>query len=264
MTTAVQTPPVSLTIKPGECTASKILNNALINTVALTALSMGFWAVCGSALASPAILITLAGANIVLLGAYIYERIEELSYEVSLVTAVVQSYVFADAYPWWNEIDNGLYLGRIPLHGHGHLESLPKLGKSVAVLSLLRPFELEDHYLVTTAINHSEWEKLKIISLQIPAVDYAPVSIEHLNQAVQFIREMREQRKTVYVHCKAGVGRSATAIACYLLAEGLQNGQKFATPDDAIQYVQSKRPNVMIGNDPGRKAIVAFFHHLHQ
>ena len=38
-----------------------------------------------------------------------------------------------------------------------------------------------------------------------------------IQRGVAFIEEMNQNEKTVYVHCKAGRGRSTTLVACYLM-----------------------------------------------
>ena len=38
-----------------------------------------------------------------------------------------------------------------------------------------------------------------------------------LKKGVEFIEEMNLSENSVYVHCKAGRGRSTTLVACYLM-----------------------------------------------
>ena len=54
--------------------------------------------------------------------------------------------------------------------------------------------------------------------LCLETVDFnnAP-SHDMLNKGVEFIEDMKQQGSSVYVHCKAGRGRSATLVACYLM-----------------------------------------------
>lgn len=63
-----------------------------------------------------------------------------------------------------------------------------------------------------------EWLKLGVIHLQLPTVDFnnAP-KYDELKQGVKFIKQFDSKKKSCYVHCKAGRGRSATLIACYLI-----------------------------------------------
>jgi protein-tyrosine phosphatase len=84
-----------------------------------------------------------------------------------------------------------------------------------------------------------------------------------IQRGIQFIRDMQAEGRTVYVHCKAGVGRSATIVAGKLLQDGLANGTKFPSADAAIQYIRSIRNHVTIYKGHARAAIVQFFQRLH-
>jgi len=63
-----------------------------------------------------------------------------------------------------------------------------------------------------------------------------PPDVEWLGRAVGFIAEQRRLGKTVYVHCLAGVDRSATVTTAYLMQE---HGW---TRDRALAFVREKRP----------------------
>lgn len=60
--------------------------------------------------------------------------------------------------------------------------------------------------------------------------------LEWLERAVGFIAEQRRRGKTVYVHCLAGVDRSAMLTTAYLMREhGWTRGR-------ALAFVREKRP----------------------
>ena len=63
-------------------------------------------------------------------------------------------------------------------------------------------------------------------------------TLEWLNKVVDFIDEQRQAGRTVYVHCMAGVNRSAAATAAYLMRE---NGW---SREQALAFLRSKRPQV--------------------
>ena len=46
--------------------------------------------------------------------------------------------------------------------------------------------------------------------------DSAP-TVDEIEKAVAFIKTFREKQQSVYVHCKAGRGRSAFLVVCYLV-----------------------------------------------
>ncbi|XP_022790362.1 phosphatidylglycerophosphatase and protein-tyrosine phosphatase 1-like isoform X1 [Stylophora pistillata] len=88
-----------------------------------------------------------------------------------------------------------------------------------------------------------EWENWGVTQLHLPTVDFnnAP-SQEMLRRGVEFIEEMNQNQNSVYVHCKAGRGRSATLATCYVMKA------KKLSPMDAHQYIKSKRPHILIAS----------------
>ena len=54
--------------------------------------------------------------------------------------------------------------------------------------------------------------------VQLETVDFnnAP-SPEKIEEGLKFIEKIKQEGHSVYVHCKAGRGRSATLVACYLM-----------------------------------------------
>jgi len=63
-----------------------------------------------------------------------------------------------------------------------------------------------------------EWAEWGVTQLQLATIDFnnAP-SQEMLQRGVGFIEKMNRNKESVYVHCKAGRGRSTTLVACYLM-----------------------------------------------
>lgn len=63
-----------------------------------------------------------------------------------------------------------------------------------------------------------EWAEWGVVQLQLATIDFnnAP-SQEMLQRGVGFIEKMNRNENSVYVHCKAGRGRSTTLVACYLM-----------------------------------------------
>ena len=78
---------------------------------------------------------------------------------------------------------------------------------------------------------------------QVEASLWAPVfegsdepTVEWLGRAVDFIGTQRRAGRVVYVHCLAGMNRSATVVAAYLMSEHAWSR------DEALAYLRSKRP----------------------
>ncbi len=62
--------------------------------------------------------------------------------------------------------------------------------------------------------------------------------VEWLGRVVEFIAAQRQAGRTVYVHCLAGVNRSAAVATAYLMRE---HGW---TRDEALAFLRAKRPQV--------------------
>ncbi len=62
-----------------------------------------------------------------------------------------------------------------------------------------------------------EYEKHGIEQFYMPTVDFTHPAYDDVCRAIEFIEAKVEDKKTVYIHCKAGRGRSATVAICWLM-----------------------------------------------
>ncbi len=69
----------------------------------------------------------------------------------------------------------------------------------------------------------------------IPIEDYAPPTMQQMNEFTTMVEDAVENGQPVGVHCSAGLGRSGTMAAAYLVAKG-------HPPDEAIRMVRRARP----------------------
>lgn len=131
---------------------------------------------------------------------------------------------------WWDQVDQFLLLGAVPFPKD--VPRLKQLGVG-GVITLNEPYE--------TLVPTSLYLAHEIDHLVIPTRDYlfAPSFVD-ISQAVDFIHQNASSGRTTYVHCKAGRGRSTTIVLCYLVR------YKHMTPIDALEYVRSRRPRVLL------------------
>jgi len=71
--------------------------------------------------------------------------------------------------------------------------------------------------------------------LHLPVVDMTSPSLDQLTQAVAFMRAVLDAGGRVVAHCGAGLGRTGTVLAAYLVATGISSS-------NAILQVRVQRP----------------------
>jgi atypical dual specificity phosphatase len=252
----------------------RVIQSRLVQTLATIGVSLGF-VFSATKLSAAAV---IAGITIVPLHLFygavilaaaltlgsIYLMRKELLYEVSLWKTVLGNKMNPDKNPWCNEIIDGLFLGAQPMLNLNHPSELTEKGIT-SILTLLETDHEFGMTLFTEAVQPQDWAKLGIEQKIIESPDFLPVSQEKIEEAVEFIREKLGKGEPVYVHCKAGRGRSATAVICYLLKYGIENPDKtttrFSSVQEAIEFVKGKRNAINI-NPRQRKAIEQYFKNL--
>ncbi|HWZ18438.1 MAG TPA: dual specificity protein phosphatase 23 [Ktedonobacteraceae bacterium] len=77
--------------------------------------------------------------------------------------------------------------------------------------------------------------KVGILTEYIPIVDFTAPTLKQVEQAIMMINFYIERNMPVAVHCLAGLGRTGTILACYLVGEG-------KSADEAITIIRRWRP----------------------
>ncbi|KAL7471630.1 hypothetical protein ACHAXS_011969 [Conticribra weissflogii] len=108
---------------------------------------------------------------------------------------------------WTTVVDETVVLGGAPFGFMGYPERLADKFGVRGVVNMC------DEYRGPV----SSYRKLGIEHLHLPTVDHFEPSVDDLKRAVSFIQKHESQGGKVYVHCRAGHGRSAAAVFAWLL-----------------------------------------------
>eukprot|EP01138_Halocafeteria_seosinensis_P009760 gb/GECG01009971.1/.p1 GENE.gb/GECG01009971.1/~~gb/GECG01009971.1/.p1 ORF type:complete len:330 (+),score=15.59 gb/GECG01009971.1/:1-990(+) len=73
-----------------------------------------------------------------------------------------------------------------------------------------------------------------IEQLHLPVSDGDCPSLEYIDKAVTLIEKRATSEEKVFVHCKCGMGRSATVVYCHLIRRGWK-------PEEALKSIRSVR-----------------------
>jgi atypical dual specificity phosphatase len=71
--------------------------------------------------------------------------------------------------------------------------------------------------------------------LHLPITDMQPPTLGDVERFIQFVRQMEIENHAIGVHCQAGLGRTGTILACYLINAGYG-------PTKAIEEIRRVRP----------------------
>lgn len=74
-----------------------------------------------------------------------------------------------------------------------------------------------------------------LAEVHLPVPDFAPPTADQLEHGVAAIEQAVASERKVAVHCRGGLGRTGTLLACYLVKCGLR-------PSEAIARVRAVRP----------------------
>lgn len=129
---------------------------------------------------------------------------------------------------YWDRIDDAVVMGAMPLARH--VPDLSALGVRAVV-------NMCEEYPGPLAA----YRAAGIDQLHLPTIDFTAPSLQDVVRGVDYIEAHARKGESVYVHCKAGRGRSATLVLCWLITH------MGVSPEEAQQYLKGKRGHVVDG-----------------
>jgi atypical dual specificity phosphatase len=102
---------------------------------------------------------------------------------------------------WWDEIDEHVLMGAFPFP-----RDVPRLA-AAGVRGVVNTCRESAGPLLA-------YQAAGIRQLHIPTIDFHPPVFDDILRAIEFIDDHVARGERVYVHCKAGRGRSATVVLC--------------------------------------------------
>ena len=125
------------------------------------------------------------------------------------------------------QIVPGLWLGN--RHTIIGIDDFLNNNKIDIIISAMTDYEYEEYMIETADMDGREWHRLVID-------DEArePINV-HFQKISTIIHNALTNKKCVLVHCSAGISRSATLVAAYLIIE------RQMTAEEAIKFIQARR-----------------------
>lgn len=107
-----------------------------------------------------------------------------------------------------------------------------------SILSVVERFEMSSPGWVIDPITPEVWEKNGINQLELPVPDFGTTGLAAIEKGIDYIHQELSAGRSVYVHCKAGRGRSYMLVVCYLVKYGNLSLKQ------AMELVKARRPQV--------------------
>lgn len=98
------------------------------------------------------------------------------------------------------------------------------------------------------------FDQLQISYFHIPIPDQFPPTFEQAQDILQIINNMKNQKRPVFVHCNAGIGRTGTILHLYYLAQR-------KSLEEARGLVRARRVQCVLLSDEQTTFLKAFARH---
>ncbi|KHN77108.1 Phosphatidylglycerophosphatase and protein-tyrosine phosphatase 1 [Toxocara canis] len=159
-----------------------------------------------------------------------------IAFYPSLGYNILRNYLQSSKWPWYSRVDDIVIQGALPFRSM--LDELINTENVGGVVCCTEEFETKA---VWSALTRDDWAQHQVAFHEIPMKDFVGSSSRpEIEKAIDFIRIVGKQGKSVYVHCKAGRTRSTTLVVCYLMEKNNW------MPNVAFEYLRTKRPHTLL------------------
>jgi len=166
----------------------------------------------------------------------------------------------------WNYVSDELILGKLPFltecddiiqYAKTSDEKKSHQKPLGLIVSVVDYFELGGNAFLKKIATPLDWKNKNVEHYSLPIADFgADVPVTAIIHAIDAIRKCVLENKSVYIHCKAGRGRSAMLSAIYLALFDnacIDLNPKIAL-DNAIEKIKSQRCHIVLDSIKYQKA----------
>ena len=108
--------------------------------------------------------------------------------------------------------------------------------------------------LTALGLDEAALSRRDVMYLHLPIEDMHPPSIDDVCNFMAFVLAREEEGRAIAVHCGAGLGRTGTMLACYLVYNG-------RGAEESVQRLRELRPG-SVETDDQEALVKAYFHHI--
>lgn len=148
----------------------------------------------------------------------------------------------------FTEIDEIAYIGTMPDSQDSIKKQLAEKHKVRCIITLQEDYEIHPSLFSKVA-------EYGILHVHKPTPDWTPLTLQDIGYCVAIMLFCVEKKARVYIHCRAGVGRSGVIAVCYYCI------RYKVSPEVAEKVIKSKRPSLKANTFANWSRVAEFVTH---